>query len=353
MKVRYYGHVGQSTGYGRAASDLCMALLGAGVELEIRPLSPPNKRVFDDAYLPLARLVRTEGQLDPRPDAVIVHTTPVDCNTVRGVVMDGPTRTDAPWIAYTTWEALTRPPMLRAALYDFQQVWHPSRANAEALAARGPAKILPHCFDPATFEARRSRPARPRANPERYAFYFVGAWSERKAPDALVDTFIETFSKFEPVHLFIHSAGADVALIDKALDRVVATSGAGSTHFSHGHVSEDDVLRMHTTYDCFVTASKGEAWNLPCFDAMLAGRQIIAPLGQGSDDYLAGTDAGIYGTNQGRMWTEPDLGMLSIAMRKMFASRLRDLTVEYDPRTRYGYPAVAQLAITYLSECYS
>src|SRR5688572_4829859 len=115
MKVRYYGHIGQKTGYGRAASDLCMALLGAGVELEIRPLSPPLQRVFSDPYLPLASCVRLEPELDPNPDAVIVHTIPVDCRNIQDIVMSGPSpsRTSAPWIAYTTWEARTRPAKLR------------------------------------------------------------------------------------------------------------------------------------------------------------------------------------------------------------------------------------------------
>ncbi len=348
MKIRYYGHVGQPTGYGRAASDLCMALLGAGVSLEIRPMSPPNTRRFSGAFLPLANHVKLEGDLDPHPDAVIVHTIPVDCAKVQHIVMSGPTRTSAPWIAYTTWEALTRPAELRAQFYGFNQVWHPSRANAEALLARGPAKIVPHCFDPKTVLARLGPSDLPR-DPNTFYFYYVGAWSERKNPGGVIEAFRHAFGPNDNVALILQCAGANPD----------AENGPGHLAGVHGavyrnqRVSDEYILEMPKLYDCFVTASHGEAWNLPCFDAMLAGRQIIAPLGLGSDDYLDETDAGLYGAHRGQLWLEPDLGMLAAAMHATYSQRLRNLTTNYDPVERYGYPAVAQLAENLIAECYS
>ncbi len=351
MKIRYYGHIGQPTGYGRAASDLCMALLGAGVSLELRPLSPPSRRVFTGEFLPLANFLKLDADLDPHPDAVIVHTLPIDCPQVRETVMNEritKTSPSVPWIAYTTWEALTRPVELRAMMYPFHQVWHPSRANAEALLSRGPAKILPHCFDPETLTARREPGTLPR-DPNGYYFYYVGAWSDRKNTGALVSTFHETFDrKRDNAHLVLLCAGAPEEKIQAAremLDKRV--------HIAGTHASDKYVLEMHRLFDCYVTASHGEAWNLPCFDAMLAGRQIVAPMGLGSDDYLDDTDANLYDTRAGNLWLDPDLGMLSLAMRDNYNARHRDLVVDYDPVQHYGYPAVAQTAINYISECYS
>lgn len=347
MKIRYYGHIGQATGYGRAASDLCMAMKGAGVDLEIRPLSPPHQRVFEPAFLPLANHVKLEPELDPHPDVVIVHTLPVDCAYVQRVVMDGPTRTSAPWIAYTTWEAITRPAELRAQLYTFQQTWHPCAANIEALHGRTAARILPHCFDP-TAARDRARSGTLSRDPSCFYFYYVGAWTERKNPGALVSAFHETFDPNENVHLVMQCANAPQGPVDRAREMLGTRVSIMTAHGTPAYV-----LEMHRMFDCFVTASKGEAWNLPCFDALLARRMIVAPFGLGSNDYLSGTDAALYDSIAGQLFLEPDIGMLQVAMRDVFQRRQRKLAVHYDLTARYGYPAVAQRAINYIAECYS
>lgn len=363
MKIRYYGHVGQSTGYGRAASDLCMALLGAGAELEIRPLSPPNARHFTDAYLPLASCVRRDGELDPAPHATIVHTIPVDCLKVKGIVQGGPTKVESPWIAYTTWEALTRPPELRAAMCEFDQVWHPCRANAEALTGRAPPRILPHCFEPATLATRRApyfgdvMVAQTGDRP--FRFYYVGAFTERKNVAGVVEAFRAQFADEWGVTLTLHCAGAGKAhALSIGLDqqRDPATWQDDGQVFLHtDFVGDHHIAALHAIHDCFVTASRGEAWNLPCFDAVLAGRHVLAPVGLGSDDYLDGTDATQFVTAApaNALWLEPDLEMLSRQMRAVYEGRVRNLFVNYDLVELYGYPAVAKLTLNYLQECFS
>lgn len=353
MKVRYYGHVGQPTGYGRAASDLCMALVGAGVELEIRPLTPPGTPgvPLANVPLPLASRLRRDTELDSRPDLTIVHTIPQSCKLVRDTVQGSTKATESPWIAYTTWEATTRPTSIRAAMCEFDQVWHPCRANADALRGKAPARVLPHCFDPESLSARHMMSIAPRDN-ALFTFYYIGAWSDRKAPDVLLDAYARTFRSGDRVQLVMQCAGADDPAVDRALDNAIKL-GANQITIHIGRKSDDEILDMHRRYDCFVTAAKGEAWNLPCFDAMLAGRHIIAPLGQGSDDYLADTDATLYDSHPGTAWVEPDRESLQRAMHEVYSARYRDLWTGYDPVERYGYAAVARLALNYMQECLS
>ena len=112
LRVRYYGHVGQLTGYGRAAADMCMSLLAAGpdaVELEIVPLGAPTKEEAALAlarYVPLRDCLRRAEDLHLEPDVCIVHTLPLDCGTVLDRAFDDPDLDpELPWVAYTTWEA--------------------------------------------------------------------------------------------------------------------------------------------------------------------------------------------------------------------------------------------------------
>lgn len=385
MKVRYYGHVGQQTGYGRSASDMCMALLRAGVELQIRPLAPPKTVHVPDEYLPLASLIHREATLDPNPDAIIVHTLPLDCAHVIEAISSDP-RTDlrARLIAYTTWEANLAPGLMRAKLDEhFDQVWSPSVASANALAMGGrSALVVPHCFDEEHLHLRRTTvlaggplPMRDRG---RFRFYYVGAWTSRKNPAALVRTFAHTFTGNDNVELYLHCSGLNPLDFARAVHGTgIAPNEMPAIHLSGRPLTDREMIDLHAEADCFVTASHGEAWNLPAFDALLAGRHVIAPMGQGSDEFLKGTSCdryrctktipqldvnvrqvenmrvdlsivGAQGLTARETWDEPDLLELSAYMRSAAIHRVRTMTVSYDPIARFGYTAVGKLALQHL-----
>src|SRR4051812_17213220 len=79
MLVHYYGHVGQRSGYGRAATDLCKALHRAGVTLQIRPLCDPSQVDLEMVGELAPLLTRVCSEI---PDAAIIHTLPYDCRKV-------------------------------------------------------------------------------------------------------------------------------------------------------------------------------------------------------------------------------------------------------------------------------
>lgn len=384
MKIRMYGHGGVAkTGYAQANLDLAMALARTpGVTLELRPLGPPASIEFPPAYLPLASCVRRDHELDSAPDVVIVHTLPLDCARVLEVAKLAP---GPRLIAYTTWETFAAPQAVCEALSPFDQVWTPSAAslvafdtpNAPNEILRGRVKVLPHCFDEETLSARRA--ATRMDGP--FRFYWIGAWTARKNPTGLIRAFAHAFTPADDVQLVLHSA----ALRPEALATALAATGLPETEMPKIGVSanyrpDDWMWNMHGCGDCFVTVSHGEAWNLPAFDAMLGGRMVIAPEGQGSDDFLLDTSAQLVkgegyspamldvrvkavegsryaiettaaqGLTAKCLWQEPDLYAFATIMRGVARDNLRDLHLEYDPRERYGYAAVGRLALSLLTE---
>lgn len=366
MLVRYYGHVGQPTGYGRAATEMCMALLAAGVRLEVRPLTAPGVPGVHLANVPpaLAPCLRRDAELSLEPDACIVHTIPMDCERVMQIVEDdvglhpgprGAAPRDARWIAYTTWESTARPVELRASLQVFDQVWHPCHANIDAVHGRQPAKVMPHAYDPTT----------PRSDlPEgitAFVFYYIGdIGSPRKNAAMLVRAFQTAFGDAtrNDVRMTLHAAGATGdhirALLPNPHDArpfgdgmIVAQGGIMITT----NRATDAVIRdVHAYKQCYVTASRGEAWNLPAFDAMLAGRHVITPIMHGSDDYLDNTSSSLVSSTRGPIWREPNEGELADLMRRVFEERRSRLEVGYDPAERYGHLPVGMLAKSYLEE---
>jgi glycosyltransferase involved in cell wall biosynthesis len=377
MLVRYYGTVGAPSGYGKAANETCMALLEAGIDLEIQTYGDGAVQMLPQKYLPLARFVRNDDA-PPRenPDVVVVHTLPGDCGKVLEISRVQTLYPRARCFAYTTWEGQSPlPRALGNALIKFHGIWVPSRSTRERVlengdwyAADDAVTVVPHAFD----ETASIDPAPP--PPGTYRFYYIGAWTARKNVEGVIRAYLRAFSRSDDVELVIHASRASPLA---ALLTMVSATGEDPQHlarvtFTTERVVDQGIEAIHRGCHCFVTATRGEAWNLPAFEAMLARRHIIAPHSMGSDDFLVDTSAWLYrstiqpasgevrlvespGAPSGALsaqyqgppgltvaadWREPDIAQLAILMRRAFTERVTTLDVRYDPAGRYGRKAV-------------
>lgn len=383
MKVRLYSHVGQITGYGRAGVELAQCLLRVpGItQLEISAGTSVGERTLPVAPA-VAACIRPERDLDPRPDLVIIHTLPRSClQTLENIYNSLVSAEHLPmFVAYTTWETFQAPEDLVKQLITFDQVWVPSQVTAEAFRLAYPAissqlRVVPHAFDETTFEARQ----RVDRGDDVYRFYYVGAWTQRKNPAGVIRAFCHAFGREDPVELLIHSPGAEVDDLVYAMGSTgIDQSIAPRVKPRRDPVSDDAIIDLHRQGDCFVTASRGEAWNLPAFDAYLAGNQLIVPADQGSDEYILQTNAlriggritpatvdvrkvrtdgnqfaieirSPDGVNGKTLWRDPDLVQLAHSMR-MMATRRPPLITRPHPPGLFGYTPVAQIVSTHLTE---
>lgn len=390
MKVRYHGHVGRLGGYGRAGAEICLSLLASGIELEICPIDWDK----DEARIALSggyeALVPCCKRAWPKVDAEIVHTLPMDLGAAwERVVKPGATH---PVVAYTTWETHSKVPthvldeITRG--YSYDEIWVPSTSCRRAFIAglEGfsdlPVRVMPHAFDLATLPARRAPYPLER---DFFTFYYVGAWNSRKNPAGLLRAWAMAFGPDDKVLLHLQCAGAPDANFATALYQTgLRAKDMPPVMLTNGQVANDRIIELHRAGDVFVSATRGEAWDLPAFEALLAGRHIIHPAATGADDYLLdGTSADLYGgmampascdvrwvqstfpsgsgdptgairtelevvgaqglTSRSR-WIEPDLIRLAEAMRNAYLARRRDLAVRYNPADRYSHQAVGTAA---------
>ena len=289
MKVRYYCHAGQRTGYGVAAVHAAMALVGvdnADCRLEIRPLAPRDSLDVESMPPILRDLLRTDAELDPTPDVVLVHTLPLDCRRVLEIA--GGSWSNTPkTVAYTTWEAIEIPDVVQAALDPFDQFWHPSRLAD--LARHKSGHVIPHAFESNELGVRRRR-ERP---PGPYRFYYVGAWNSRKNPAGIVRAFASAFDKGDDVELLLscHGNGMEERLLHTIFSTGFSREDLPRIRLEPRYMPDDDILALHQMADCYVSASRGEAWNLPAFDAAVSGRHVIAQRNLGHDEFLSLTSA--------------------------------------------------------------
>ena len=222
-------------------------------------------------------------------------------------------------------------------------------------------------------DVRGFAPCELRRNDNAYRFYYVGAWTARKNVEGIIRAYLRAFGKDDPVELAIHSAGASPDACRLAsLTTGIAPEDCPPLLFTYQRESTSFIRDLHARGNCFVTASRGEAWNLPAFDALLAGNHIIAPRWLGSDDFLVETDADLYESHivpafgdvrlvtrpdtppgyavaqymatQGMTiasdWHDPDIAQLADRMRVAFLTNKRRLRVDYSPAQRFGRRAV-------------
>jgi len=388
LRVHYYGHIGQGTGYAVAAEHTCRALLRAGVELEIIPM---EIAAYGAIPVDLLERVRLFDQRHPaatppteQPDIAIVHTLPLSIPEVWKRIPEACTPDVS--IAHTVWEVFSCPRQVAAELAsNHDAVWVPSKATrlsiTDALDDSGwksRIRVIPHACSESPIDRKLHDGAdRP------YRFYYIGAWTARKNPAGLLRAYVNAFTRADDVELRIHAPGATADQISIAVAQLgIPQDQLPRLKFSNNRVDDLSIRELHRWGDCFVTATRGEGWNLPCFDAMRHGNMIVTTDCIGSDDYLfdveAGTSAkrvhhslapalldvtrshgigsqvaltvvGAQGVTAREVWCDPDLVDLGQKMRRCYEGR-ELLTVNYDPVTEYGYTAIGKLLADELNQ---
>jgi glycosyltransferase involved in cell wall biosynthesis len=296
-------------------------------------------------------------------------------------------------IALTTWETDTFPDIYAAALATYDGVIVPSDFCADVLGAHHIVqflpRVVPHCFD----EGFWPKPQPHATGLERpYRFYTIGAWGERKNSLGILRAYLHAFTKSDNVELMMCISDADFDEIRS----VIARTGIPEDQLPSIHVpvmtngislSEEQLVELHQTADCFVTATRCEGFGLGMFEAAISGRYVIAPTFGGHVDFLEDY-AGFMpiraqltpcvgverkelardgyqisrvtmppGVTGKHLWADPDLSDLSDRMRTLYLSATPNTNIYGDDvdwreqraalEKRFGYKVVGpQLAQT-------
>jgi len=279
--------------------------------------------------------------------------------------------------AITTWETTRAPQDITKALGDAcDAIVVPSVFCGHALGeARADLHLVPHCFDPEHWPVSETPPA-----DSPYMFYSVLSWNERKNPIGLIKAYIAEFSSDDDVLLRIKANCNRDDIADLAKASGILPGSLPEIDLCDSYLDHEEMVDFHQENHCFVTAARGEGWNLPAFEAALCGRPVISHSFGGQMEYLqhypnfikygntltpaivppvveapieiAGlkiapvTRTAPSGITARQHWAEPDLYGLQRAMRACYEDRARvDNSARKDFENKYSYAAIgAQLA---------
>lgn len=201
-----------------------------------------------------------------------------------------------PRVFYTMFERLNVQPELVTELNQLEAVWVPCSSNLEALRAAGVENAhwvpYPHFPDDPYL---RLRP--PRREPT--TFLWIGRWERRKAPHNVVRAFMRAFSPGE-AKLVLKTNGrhANDPTYLNVGDTITVNLGG---RWDRAAVDRDvrvvtdrltraQMVALMAEADVYVSASRGEGLDLPCYAAKLAGRTVVTTDSGGPRDFLGETD---------------------------------------------------------------
>ena len=184
-----------------------------------------------------------------------------------------------PKIAYNVWESTLQPQTFFDKLKDFDEVWVPSKWQKNCMVIQGfdssKIQVVPEGVDSNIFFPN-PEVKHPLTSDGRFKFFLAGRWDYRKSTKEIVETFLSTFSKDEPVDLIV------------SIDNPFSNDGLKSTEerlkkygFEDERIkvlhfpSREDYIDILKSCNVFVSCARSEGWNLPLIESMACGTPSI------------------------------------------------------------------------------
>jgi len=290
MKVLYLGVYRNGTGWGNAAQSYILALDAAGIEVVPRHINIAG----NDGEVP-QRIEELEKRNAQGCDIVIQHILPH--------LMDYNGNFDKCIGLYFTETSHFKRSNWCQYLNLMDEVWVANEQQAQAAKDTGvlvPVSVLPIPCDVGKY-AQRYKPYPIPELHKRFTFYTIGELTRRKNLVAMLKAFHLEFHPQEPVAIVIKAripgespmeCNKHLHVIIEEVKRELKLYNINEYHqeiLIMQSLTNEEVMRLHTTCDCFVCPSFGEAWSIPAFDAMAMGKTPICTDVGGMHDFLTTT----------------------------------------------------------------
>ncbi|MEQ1700080.1 MAG: glycosyltransferase [Ilumatobacteraceae bacterium] len=292
--IRYASEFDHS-GYAVAARRYIRALLAAGVPLQWEPLANTNDgRVLTERELAvhseLGDLARaTAVGRDTVADVTLAHCMP---KSWQRVFDELPARRR---IGQTVWETDTIPTPWHREVAAADELWVPTRWNADAFRAAGwerPIAVVPHIVD-ATIAA----PPPIDLPDDVTVFVSINAWETRKRPDLTIEAFLQAFTADDPVVLVVKTGAAVVSWFTRSpmerhtwwqtMELVKRHPHAPAVQLETDVWTDAEVAGLVERADAYVTLTAAEGWGIGAFDAATRDVPVVITGGGGQREWLS------------------------------------------------------------------
>lgn len=331
--IRYTSTCLSPSGYGSAARQDITALYSVGVDITCQTIYQMAERT---SYGWQGELCANLEDRDIPYKINLIHLTP---DTALNYL-----EKDKYNISRLFWETDRLPHGWADACNKMGEIWASSEAMGELLRASGvkvPIYAFPQPIDIAN--ADRNYGKYTIENFEGFLFYSIFQWIERKNPKGLITSYWKAFTGRDDVGLLLKTYRVNYT--EAEVGKIVADISEWKRELHLGHypkifiasklLTQEQLMKLHHTGDCYISADHGEGWARPLQEALLLGKPAISTARGGLHEYL-NTDhyfpipseyvpviqqswIPYYTSDQN--WAEPNYDKLIGAMRWVFGNR--------------------------------
>lgn len=287
--VLFVGPYRQTDGWGNASREYLRALIRTGMNVSARPIYLNNTQKNYPEY---PEFEIFEDNRSSHYDAIIQHCLPHqfryygDAKNIGISFFETGNLGATPWVNY---------------INTMDEMWVTSKWEKSILEA-GKVKIPVSVIRIPTNHEKYNRTYPKLLMPNHdgeFKFYFIGEYITRKDLNSLLIAFHREFHVDEKVRLVIkvnksgvepfdllNKINSDIQNLKTTLKLYPKPSYYKKEIIIPTHLPEDELYGLHQSCDCFVMPSRGEAFCLPAFDALMFGKFPVVNRNSSTAEYL-------------------------------------------------------------------
>ena len=200
------------------------------------------------------------------------------------------------------------------------EIWVPSSFSKDSLLSSGAKttiKIVPEPFPIQDYNKSLYSTLFPNISnikDNSFVFYFIGNHTEKNNILGILAAFFSEFNAHDNVKLIIKTniygfnhneaeqrLGYDIENVQKALR--IDNSNSIAPQLLVGDISDADILRLHSSCDCYINAVKAESLSSGAIEAALFGNTVIVTSGTGTNDYIDRINGLVVESSIGSVWS--------------------------------------------------
>lgn len=337
MKVLIIGNYLDNTGWSTWCQNTLLAADAAGIDTVARNIKLSN--IEGEAPERIHELLARDTK---HPDVVIQQTLPPFLEYNGRIPRNICAYTsETSNFRYSGWAS-------HINLMDDAIVMNPQSKQASlASGVTVPVHVVPGAVDISKFNRSYSPLKVREEHRDSFIFLRICEFNRRKNLATLIKAFHLEFHPDENVELVLKSTPVgikgknEVEQLCKEIKynlRLYPNIEDYKSEIIHvDHWSDEDIMRLHASSDCYVSTSFGEAWDYTAITSMGFGKSIIAPASTGYSSYLNDENSWVIPTIEepvfavqnvpenlftGREnWYAPHLPQFRVAMRQAFENK--------------------------------
>ena len=281
-----------------------------------------------------------------------------------------------PKIAYNVWESTLQPQGFFNKLLQFDELWVPSKWQKECSIEQGfeeeRVKVVPEGVDVDTFFPEEVEPLDTYKD-GRFKFLLFGRWDYRKSTKEVIQTFLNTFNKDEPVDLVVsidNRWGEQMDGFKTTKERLENYNLIDDRIKQLSFTSREDYIKYLKTGHVFLSCARSEGWNLPLIESMSCGTPSIYSECSGQLEFAEGrgipvridSEKSANSNDYGRYtmsdlpgnYYEPDFNHLSEVMRDVYDNyktyKEKSLKESIEIREQFNWNKVAEIGLNTIND---